>query len=329
MSFVKTALSPVIRPARIEDLPSLLALEEEAEPGVTSLSFRSETLERRLIDSKKAFSTFGNQAGHYLFCLEVEKEVVGMCGIVSQLGEKDPFFAYELQEEEGIPLLAFTRIETRPTEVGSLFLQETYRRKNLGKLLSFSRFLFLDSFPACFSNQVMAQLRGVNQNGVSPFWDAIGAQFIPLSFSEADALRAKSPEIIEERFPKHPIYLSELPKEAQEVLGHVHPSTLPALHMLEKQGFQRSSYFDLFDGGPHLYSRREQIDLIKKTQKGVVKEISEKVENREEGVISNTKKEFRAVLTSFSQEGEEIQLPSEAAYRLQVQVGDPIKVYRL
>ena len=63
--------------------------------------------------------------------------------------------------------------------------------------------------------------------------------------------------------PKYPIYVNLLSKEAQAVINQVHAKTLPALRLLEAEGFSRKGYVDIFDAGPTVEA---SINTIKSVQ---------------------------------------------------------------
>ena len=70
-------------------------------------------------------------------------------------------------------------------------------------------------------------MRGVSDgNGHSPLWDALGAKFFDMEFSEADTLSGLGNKaFIAELMPKYPIYLPMLPDAARAVVGRVHENT--------------------------------------------------------------------------------------------------------
>jgi arginine N-succinyltransferase len=63
--------------------------------------------------------------------------------------------------------------------------------------------------------------------------------------------------------PKHPVYTAMLPEGARAVIGMPHPSGRAAMRMLENEGFHWENYIDIFDGGPTMTVRTEQIRSIK------------------------------------------------------------------
>lgn len=329
---------PFIRPASLKDLPTLLAFSKAAGIGITSMPRNRHILEEKLERAEQSFKNTVRPSKTFLFFLECGQEAIGTAGIISRIGTDDPFFAYHrLQEplkssalniDREIPVLHFARARKKPTEIGTLFLMPAFRQKHLGRLLSLSRFLFIALFRELFAPTVIAELRGINTDGNSPFWNALGSYFFNLSFPEADLLRTERPECIEELFPKYPIYPFLLSKEAQEVIGKPHPETLPALHFLQKQGFRVSHYLDIFDAGPHVFAPTDEIDVIKKSRQGVVKELRNTLESSTTALISNERLDFRACQTQMLIEKEgRVILPMATAKVLMVDIGDPIRYY--
>lgn len=327
---------PFIRPAKMDDLERLFQFSIDAGYGITSLPRNLDLLSKRIHDSLLSFQNKTTHAG-YLFCLEYESEVIGTSGIISHIGVKKPFFTYHLLQESvlspflhidrKIPLLHFTQAQKHPTEIGSLFLAEPFRQKHNGTLLSLSRFLFISLFKQRFAGNVFASLRGVNHRGVSPFWEAVGRPFYQMDFPQADLLRIEYPSCIDELFPRHPLYLDLLPKEAQSVLGLPHLDTLPAKKILEKQGFRSCHYMDLFDGGPYLYAHTEEIHAVKESKTVLISALRSEINTETHALVSNTHLDFRATFAPLLLEEDQAILQPAVASALQVEKGDPIRYY--
>jgi len=225
--------------------------------------------------------------------------------------------------------LHFIEARKKPTEIGTLYLQKEFRGKGLAPLLSYARFLFISLFRQRFASVVIAELRGVNHEGISPFWEAVGRHFFGFDFSEADDLRLTDPKAVRALFPRHPIYTILLPREAQEVIGNPHPHTIPAKKILEKQGFKQSDYLDIFDGGPHYYAPTEEIKTIRESQKAPVRELSSTLTSETRAIVSNTKHDFRACISPIRLENERAILPIQVGKTLNVDIGEEILYYRL
>ncbi|MCC5832862.1 MAG: arginine N-succinyltransferase [Chlamydiales bacterium] len=329
-----------IRPAVGSDLDAFYAFSQESGPGITSLPYNRDFLERQLVESQRAFSSLLEPYDEsYLFCLEYEGEVIGSSGLVSRVGAKEPFFAYHrlietyrsaaLQTHQEVPVLYFIKARKKPTEAGTLYLKREYRGQGYAPLLSYSRFLFIALFRERFAPAVIAELRGVNHDGISPFWEAVGRHFFGFDFSEADRLRRMNPEAIRELFPRHPIYTILLPLDAQEVIGNPHPRTLPAKRLLEKQGFKQSDYLDIFDAGPHMFALTSEIAAVSRSRRAILRELRGQLESEEQAVVANTRIDFRACLSPLLIEEDRVTLPIAAGKALNVDVGEEIIYYVL
>lgn len=254
-----------IREAKLSDLDELWSLIGQASIGMTSLQIDKETLRDRLEKSVFAFSKSIAKAegAPYVLVLEdmASHALIGTSCIFSKTGGYEPFYAYKIESTKAVSELL--QLETLvhslhlvtehngPTEIGSLFLVPEYRGKGCGRLLSLSRFLYMAAHPKRFASTTIAEMRGYqDEQGISPFWEAIGAHFFKVDFPRADSLSMIDKKFIRDLMPKYPIYLELLPHDAVEAIGQVHVQTKPALAMLEAEGFRRNALIDIFDGGP-------------------------------------------------------------------------------
>ncbi|MCH9610504.1 MAG: Arginine N-succinyltransferase [Chlamydiales bacterium] len=307
--------------------------------GITSLPQDEKLLAKKLRQSQEAFAGQGNpmEEAHYIFVLQYNDHVIGVSGIKTAIGKSEPFFVYGLSSqiqrcdylslEYEMQILDFQTIKSLPTEVGTLFLESRFRKRHLGRLLSYCRFLFMSVFPSRFSKVILAQLRGVSDKKGSPFWDAVGSKFYGINFDEADFLRVNHPNAITELFPRSPIYPAMLPKRAQKVIRTPHRNTVPARLLLEKEGFSISPYCDIFDAGPHLYAARDSIKAIEQSREAIVR--IGKLNKLEEFLICNLNLDFRATVASIQEMGEEVVISKETAARLKIKEGDKVRYLAL
>ena len=123
----------------------------------------------------------------------------------------------------------------------------------------------LAEFSERFGDKVIAEMRGVSdETGNSPFWQWLEEHFFSMDFPTADYLSGIGNKVfIAELMPRFPIYVNLLSQEAQDVIGHVHDNTRPALRLLEQEGFRYRGYVDIFDGGPTVECELEQIKAVK------------------------------------------------------------------
>ncbi|RMH43944.1 MAG: arginine N-succinyltransferase [Gammaproteobacteria bacterium] len=334
----------VVRPAQLDDVETMYQLALEAGHGLTTLPANRERLTQKVLHSQASFDKSVQAAGdeYYLFVLENDDgEVIGTSALEAAVGLKQPFYTYKvgtivhsshtLGVHNQVETLFLGNDYTGATELCTLFLSPRYRKGHNGRLLSKARFLFLAQFPERFANLVIAEMRGYSdEQGRSPFWEALGRHFFSMSFAEADRLSGLgSNQFIAELMPKHPIYTCLLPEEARQVIGQVHPHTRPALKLLQSDGFRYRKYVDIFDAGPTIECETDKITTVRESRTGVVTEIEN--QNSELGVmhlISNTRLAgFRAVVAPLLGTQEEGYIISErVAERLNINKGDTIRV---
>lgn len=273
----------LIRPSQMSDLDALLVLSAAVGTGMTSMPADADAWREKLTASQRAFSAAGDEdpVSTYFMVLEDldSGRVVGTTAIYTGIGLRQPFYSYQLSTLTNSSRdLALTRQAkvlsmvcdyNGATEIGSLFLLPEYRKPGVGQFLSRGRFLLLADFPQRFGAQVMAELRGwQDEQGRSPLWDHLGSKFFGIEFQQAVRTAAlKGPQFISDMMPKHPIYIDLLPQAAREVIGKPHSSSAPALHMLHKEGFQFSGNVDLFDGGPSVQAPVQEIHTVKDSRR--------------------------------------------------------------
>ncbi len=118
---------------------------------------------------------------------------------------------------------------------------------------------------ARFAERILAELRGViDEAGGSPFWDGVAGRFFGMSFQQADEFNAThGNQFIADLMPKHPVYTAMLSEHARAVIGLPHPSGRAAMRMLENEGFAFENYIDIFDGGPTMTARIDQVRTVR------------------------------------------------------------------
>ncbi|MET0265894.1 MAG: arginine N-succinyltransferase, partial [Duganella sp.] len=193
------------------------------------------------------------------------------------VGLNEPFYNYRIGTlvHSSREIDVFTRMETLylsndltgSTELCSLFLHPDYRSGNNGKLLSKSRFLFIAQFPHLFTEKLIAEMRGYQEeSGRSPFYEGLGRHFFKMEFDHVDALTAVGKKsFIAELMPRQPLYVAYLPDDAQAVIGKVHNSTAPARRLLEQEGLYFEGYIDIFDAGPVLQARVSELRAMRES----------------------------------------------------------------
>jgi arginine N-succinyltransferase len=283
-------MSFIIRPAKTDDLQPIYEMAKRTGGGFTNLPPDRKALGAKLERSAAAFNSAGGDVVDdlYVFVLQnfATGEVRGTCQIFGLVGQKWPFYSYRIgaltqhSEELGrtfrADILNLSTDLEGTTEVGGLFLHPGERAGGLGMLIARSRYLFIRNHRERFADRTIAELRGViDEAGGSPFWDGVAGRFFGMNFQDADEFNAKhGNQFIADLMPKHPVYIAMLPESAKSVIGVPHPSGRAAMRMLENEGFAWESYVDIFDGGPTMTARTDQIRSIREATDVEVVKIS-------------------------------------------------------
>jgi len=301
----------VLRPVHKDDFDEVFRLITTIGDGLTSLPLDPENIAHRIDDSQRAFDPLIRKPGGetYLFVLEDLEtgKIIGTSGLLSRVGGFEPFYTYEMQhlKHEYAPLkiqmelkvLHLRKNHKGPTEICSLFLHKDYRSGGLGKLLSLSRFCFMKTFKERFDETILAELRGfINEDGKSPFWEAVGRKFFRDDYSKADILSGLGEkEFIETLMPEYPIYVSLLPKSARKVIGKVHDHTRPARKILFDEGFTETNEIDIFDAGPILTAPRSELRTWKESRLASLLEGNPDAGCSRQFLLMNQSLDFRAI----------------------------------
>lgn len=329
-----------LRPAEKKDIDIFYQFSYEAGWGF-SLPRNKNNLEEKIESSLYSFSHHLKKPKHetyYFVCEQEGKGIIGISALISRIGMSEPFYAYHNIPEKHtssllkihltVPVLHLISARKKPTESCSLFLQKEYRGKEYGKLLSIGRFLFMATFPNRFAPIVIAELRGVfDEAGKAPFWEAVGRHFFHLPYGEAYLIRFEHPECIEELFPKHPLYPLLLPSDAQKAIGVPYAETLPAWKILQKQGFKKSNYVDIFEAGPHVYAHRDEISAVKESRIFFVSSTTASLEGEKKAFIANEKLDYRATYCPFYLNEKKLILETKIAEILRISIGDVVRLY--
>ncbi len=302
----------LFRPVRENDLDDIIRLASRAGVGMTSLPNDPVRLAARIQRSVETFDgklSRGQQG--FLFVLEDTHvgRVVGVSAIEVAVGLDEPFYNFRLQrtvrasKELGVyknqELLNLSYDHTGHSELCTLFLDPEYQKNRNGLFLSKARFLFIAAFRELFSPHLFAELRGrSDEQGNSPFWDALGHHFFDIPFADADRLTGTGMKtFIAELMPAYPIYVSLLPENARAVIGEVHANTSPARAILEKEGFSWRGSVDIFDAGPVLEAETDAIRAVRESQ--FIPALQLKASGSSPLIVANNQfAQFRAVLLS-------------------------------
>ena len=193
-------------------------------------------------------------------------------------------------------------------------------------MLARSRYLFIAMHRTRFADRVLAELRGIiDERGGSPFWDGVAGRFFGMGFQEADYFNAiNGNQFIADLMPKHPVYVAMLDEEAKKVIGLPHPTGRAAMRMLEKEGFSYEGYVDIFDGGPTMLAKTDQVVSVAGSTQSTVSDINLEAGNKAiiaTGSLTN----FRACYGARQlDEDGMIAIDSNSADTLDVTTGDSV-----
>jgi arginine N-succinyltransferase len=333
----------LFRCALDSDIDEIQRLAKHSGVGMTTLPKNKKLLTKRLAWSSESFNkeALKPENEYYFFVLEDShlNKVVGTSAIDARVGHRVPFYSYKVSKRTRVchslkinseyETLSLVNDHQGSSELCTLFLKQEYRKNNNGILLSKARFLFMANEPLRFASTVIAELRGLSDDqGHSPFWDHVGAHFFHMSFAKADRLTlATNKQFIADLMPRNPIYVPLLPKEAQLAIGQPHPSALPAMNILLKEGFRYNKYVDIFDAGPTIEA---SLSEIKTSAHSLVMEINNICDEVSSPVflLANNQVDFRATISGAlsNPESTACTISKEAADLLKVQRGDTIRI---
>ncbi|MFK7863092.1 MAG: arginine N-succinyltransferase [Pseudohongiellaceae bacterium] len=340
----------LIRLARPSDLDALLKLSAMLPPGMTSMPFDKHTWEKKLqlvLESTQG-DVRTDQESVYLLVLEEPDTgaIIGTAGIVAGVGLTHPFYNYKLSKDVKLSgeldirvtsnLLNLVNDFTGETEMISLFLMPEHRIKYAGQFLSRCRYVFMSDFPERFSDTVFAEIRGwLDESEKSPFWQHLGSKFFNIPFAKADFISAvNGSQFISDLMPRFPVYLELLPDEAVAVIGKPHNDSVPAIKLLEREGFRYQRTIDIFDAGPVLQCERSNIESIRNTKSLKVARLDSNLTKEDESpicMVSNGRlTDYRLVLGAceFTETGELVMNVKDAD-ALGVDVGSDVKLLQI
>lgn len=291
----------IVRPIAFTDLEDLYELAVKAGNGMTSLPKNRKALEGRIRSSVDSFARAEKHSDDF-FLLVMEDtdkhKVVGCAGVFAQTGARQAFYAYRLMsvthhshslnKQVRSQLLHLTNDYTDCSEVGALFLDPAY--KGNGNWLARCRYMLIGLYPHRFAESIIAELRGyTDEEGDSPFWNAIGAHFFQMPYKEADDLcSVNSNQFITELMPKYPIYTSLLPEAAKEVIGQPATASRRAKQLLEAEGFRYERVVDIFDAGPIMRAETGWIKSIRDLHCGPVSLAPAEMTLDAQGILCNS-----------------------------------------
>lgn len=271
-------MTPVVRPARDADLDQLESLIANVDRGMLTMPATREQMAERLRVSAEAFNrgSAPPDGETYFMVLEEAGEILGTASLITSLGKERPFYSYRISRDSKVSPELGVKVELDllhlvndyhgDTELGTLFLRRDARGGGRGKLLSYARLMLIAADPVRFGHRAMAEVRGwTDEDGRSPFWDAVGAKFFRVDYQKADMMSARDHRFIADLMPRYPIYADLLPEAARAVIGRPHPDAAPARRMLEAQRFRFNNVVDIFDAGPCMEAYVDDILIVRRS----------------------------------------------------------------
>jgi len=151
-----------------------------------------------------------------------------------------------------------------------------------------------------------------------------------MPFSQADQLTSSTnKQFIADLMPTTPIHISLLSEQAQQVIGKPHQSTIPAVKILEKEGFRYTGYVDIFDAGPSLEVPLNEIKSIQNSNLYTIRDMIDEV-NDENYFVANTKPRIHASIGNIlvDEQNKTCILSHKLAKLLLVSKGDKVRLYK-
>ncbi|ATW05236.1 arginine N-succinyltransferase [Sphingorhabdus sp. YGSMI21] len=328
-----------IRAARVDDLQHLYEMAKLTGGGFTNLPADRDSLTQKLERSERAYQNDSNEHGDDLFVMVLENVETGAVRGTSQLftkvGQTWPFYSYrlstlsqtskELDRTFSAQMLSLVTDLEGASEVGGLFLHPGERAGGLGMLLARSRYLFIKEHRERFGDKIFAELRGIiDEAGGSPFWDGLAGRFFGMSFQEADYFNAiHGNQFIADLMPKHPIYTAMLSESARAAIGVPHPNGRAAMRMLENENFSYDGYVDIFDGGPTMIAKTNDVTSIRNAKSAKISALGE---GETKVIISHGNLgDFQATYAMLSETDDGVMIDEQAAANIDLSVGDEIR----
>ncbi|WP_462402077.1 arginine/ornithine succinyltransferase subunit alpha [Pseudomonas sp. Marseille-QA0332] len=334
----------VMRPAQMADLNEVQRMAADSPVGVTSLPDDAARLGDKIAASEASFAAEVSFNGEesYFFVLEDSQtgRLVGCSAIVASAGYSEPFYSFrnetfvhasrELKIHNKIHVLSLCHDLTGNSLLTSFYMVPELVDSGWAELNSRGRLLFMAAHPERFADSVVTEIVGQSdEQGESPFWDAIGRNFFDLNYAEAERLCGlKSRTFLAELMPHYPIYVPLLPDLAQEAMGQVHPRAQITFDILMREGFETEHYIDIFDGGPTLHARVSSIRSIAQSRAVPVKiQDLACADGRPYLVCNGQLQDFRAVLLTLDwTPGKPLVLERGAAEALLVGEGASVRL---
>ncbi len=337
-----------VRPGKLSDLDQIEAMARAVRPILHSLPPDRRALEARLALSQDSFCADVDTPGEefYLFVLEdsASGRLFGTASIVASAGYAEPFYAFrndalihasrELKVKRRVHALTMSHQLSGKSRLTGYYLDPSLASELapdlVARLLSRARLMFIAQHRQRFAPEIFTVLVGItDDNGVSPFWEAVGRKFFKRDFAEIElASGGRSQTFIAEIMPSYPLYVPLLPPDAQRVLGEPHPNAVLPYSIHLEDGFEPDGFVDIFDAGPVLTANVAMCDTVRHGLQRRVVRRGELVDAGTPYLVSNgLADEFRCVMVNLTRPMEtspapDIPLPDAVADQLLLADGD-------
>lgn len=309
-----------VRPGRLSDLDALACMALAARPVLHSLPHDRHELEARIALSEDSFRADVDFPGEefYLFVLEdgATGKLLGTASIVAAAGYAEPFYVFrndalihasrELHVNRKIHALTMSHELTGKSRLAGFYIDPALRGDAAAHLLSRARMMYIAANRRRFTPEVFSLLLGVtDEEGASPFWDAVGRKFFGRDFTQIEiASGGRSRTFIAEVMPSYPLYVPLLPETAQRVIGEPNAKALLSYDIHLEEGFEPDRFVDIFDAGPVLTAQIDRSACVTFNETRIVREASDGTaaavrDARAYLVASNRGGEFRCVLAEM------------------------------
>jgi arginine N-succinyltransferase len=341
----------VVRPAELTDIDALEKLAAQTMPGVHTLPKTRDKIAASVERSIASFAAHVDIPSEesYLFVLEQQatREIVGTAAIFASAGSNGTYFSFrndviqqvsrDLNISHSVHALTLCSELTAYSQLSGFYLTNRSTAGLEAGLLSRARLLFAVLAPHRFGDRFFVPLAGItDNNGQSPFWEALGRKFFKMDFLDAEKIigGARNRTLIVELMPHYPVYVPLLPGDAQAAMGQIHSDGELAFNLLTEEGFEADEYIDIFDGGPILQAHKNSLRSFSGS-------MMRRVEHAEPGqssdlmvtyaVAASNEQNFRAITVACpsADAGDSVSLPQDAQDALMVVPGDNVICVRI
>lgn len=332
----------LVRQPHLDDAEAILKVAHYLDTG--DLPADRKRIEQILTRSESSFGgSLEPFEREYLFVLEDTdtKRVIGASMLHAQHGTKRaPHVYFSVLKDERYSqtldryfvheVLRLGYNYDGPTEVSGLILLPEFRSSKfkLGKLLSFSRFLFMAVYRSLFRDTIMAELQPpLESDGTSVLWQQIGKRFTGLTYKEAGLLYKENKEFVHTLFPHSVIYTSLLSRKIRDAIGQVGAEARGAEAVLRRIGFRYARQIDPFDGGPYFTARSDEVTVIRDSKPMLVNAVEGADASRPWAIVARADDNaFRALGTRVipNADHDSLGLTEQVRTELKVSPGDRV-----